>query len=73
VGQSDIEAFLHYGASMDARAQLLPILKVERLRWHPDKVQQLFCARVDETTMNKVTEMSQFVNQLYTYEQARRG
>ncbi|OJJ96292.1 hypothetical protein ASPACDRAFT_47063 [Aspergillus aculeatus ATCC 16872] len=73
VAQSDIEAFLHYGASMNARSQLLSILKVERLRWHPDKLQHLFCARVDETTINKVTEISQIVNQLYTYEQARRA
>ncbi|KAL4755841.1 uncharacterized protein BDW70DRAFT_167369 [Aspergillus foveolatus] len=73
VDQADIEAFLRYGVSLDAEAQLLPILKVERLRWHPDKIQHLFCARVDEATINKVTEISQIVNQLYTYEQARRG
>jgi flagellar biosynthesis GTPase FlhF len=71
VSPYDIEAFFGYGVSVSGRGQLLAILKVERSKWHPDKVQHLFGAQVDEPTMDRVTQISQIVNQLYTQEQAK--
>ncbi|KAL3483858.1 hypothetical protein BJX62DRAFT_230688 [Aspergillus germanicus] len=71
VSPYDVQAFFGYGVSISGRGQLLAILKVERSKWHPDKVQHLFGAQVDEATMNRVTQISQIVNQLYTQEQAK--
>ena len=46
--------------------QLLSKLKVERVRWHPDKVQQRFgCLRIDEGTLKGVTEVFQVMDRLY--------
>ena len=37
-------------------------LKAERVRWHPDKVQQRFGGGVDEGTMRVVTGVFQVVD-----------
>lgn len=42
------------------------VLKAERVRWHPDKIQQLFRGSIDEKTMRVVTEISQIINSLLT-------
>ncbi|KAL2823765.1 hypothetical protein BDW59DRAFT_162932 [Aspergillus cavernicola] len=76
LSQTDIDTFLRYGLSIDAgtanpSCQMPAILKIERVRWHPDMVQRLFCGRIDEEMMNAVTEISQIVNHLYGDEQAK--
>lgn len=51
----------------------LQALKLERVRWHPDKVQQRFGGAVDEGTMKVVTGVFQVVDGLVEEERKRRG
>jgi hypothetical protein len=51
----------------------LQALKVERVRWHPDKVQQRFGGAVDEGTMKVVTGVFQVVDDLVEEERKRLG
>ncbi|KAK7548176.1 hypothetical protein IWX49DRAFT_555615 [Phyllosticta citricarpa] len=44
---------------------LMDTLKKERVRWHPDKIQQRFGGGVDEATMKAVTAIFQVVDQLW--------
>lgn len=42
-------------------------LKIERIRWHPDKMQQRFGAvRMDEKTLRTVTAVFQYVDEYWT-------
>jgi len=41
------------------------VLKAERVRWHPDKVQQRFGGAVDEGTMKLVTGVFQVVDAVF--------
>ncbi|TGJ87695.1 hypothetical protein E0Z10_g1079 [Xylaria hypoxylon] len=41
-------------------------LKDERVRWHPDKIQQRLGGRVDEAVMRDVTAVFQIVDKLWT-------
>jgi hypothetical protein len=43
-----------------------PNLKVERVRWHPDKMQQLFRGRLESDVMQSVTAVFQLVDGLWT-------
>ncbi|KAL8350372.1 hypothetical protein RB598_005606 [Gaeumannomyces tritici] len=49
------------GAKADPRSRL----KDERVRWHPDKVQQRLGGRVDEALMRDVTTVFQIVDKLW--------
>jgi len=49
------------------------ILKMERVRWHPDKIMQRFVGqRLDEETMAKVTAVFQVIDGLWSEERERR-
>ncbi|KAI0408587.1 hypothetical protein F4802DRAFT_548043 [Xylaria palmicola] len=41
-------------------------LKEERVRWHPDKIQQKLGGRVDEAVMRDVTAVFQIIDKLWT-------
>lgn len=41
------------------------VLKTERVRWHPDKMQQRFGQHVDTETMKSVTAVFQIIDQLW--------
>lgn len=43
-------------------------LKAERVKWHPDKMQQRFSGRVDKATLEKVTAVFQTMDELYEEE-----
>lgn len=47
------------------------VLKAERVKWHPDKVQQRFAGAVDEGTMKIVTGVFQVVDALLEEERKR--
>ena len=51
----------------------LQALKAERVRWHPDKVQQRFGGAVDEGTMKVVTGVFQVVDDLVEEERKRKA
>jgi hypothetical protein len=71
----NIEAFMRHAplASGDDRSSAgrLQALKVERVRWHPDKVQQRFAGAVDEGTMKVVTGVFQVVDSLVEEERKK--
>jgi hypothetical protein len=67
----NIEAFFeHIPTSTDGDRTRLQLLKVERVRWHPDKIQHRFGGNVDQGTMKIVTGIFQIVDDLV--EQARK-
>ncbi|KAF2858238.1 hypothetical protein K470DRAFT_136307 [Piedraia hortae CBS 480.64] len=51
----DVEAFMRHA----------PRLKVERVRWHPDRMQRYFRGRLDEETTKQVTAVFQVVDSLF--------
>ena len=57
----NIEAFVRH-APGDDRKERLRLLKAERVRWHPDKMQQRFRGAVDEGTMKLVTGVFQVID-----------
>ncbi|QIX00818.1 hypothetical protein AMS68_006335 [Peltaster fructicola] len=42
------------------------VLKVERVRWHPDKIQQRFRGKADDDTMKTVTNIFQIIDAIWT-------
>lgn len=60
------ESLALVGGLGDGPRQLLSNLKMERVRWHPDKVQQRFGGLdIDEGTLKGVTEVFQVMDRLY--------
>ncbi|KAI9789657.1 MAG: hypothetical protein M1833_002274 [Piccolia ochrophora] len=61
--RDEVERFFSHAPGTD----LLGILKYERVRWHPDKIQQRFGGgqSVDETTLRAVTAVFQVVDSLW--------
>lgn len=50
----------------EPEADLRAVLKVERVRWHPDKVQQRFGSqRIDDETRKMVTAVFQFIDMMW--------
>ena len=70
--KSNIEDFMRRAPVSDilSREQ---VLKAERVRWHPDKVQQRFGGKVDEGTMKVVTGVFQVVDGLVEEERKKSG
>ncbi|KAK0252316.1 hypothetical protein B0A54_14117 [Friedmanniomyces endolithicus] len=68
--RANIEDFMRNAPADDERTKL-QVLKEERVRWHPDKVQQRFAGAVDEGTMKLVTGVFQVVDALFEEERAR--
>jgi len=66
----NIEAFMRHAPTNEDRSKL-QTLKAERVRWHPDKVQQRFGGRVDEGTMRLVTGVFQVVDSIFEEERKR--
>ena len=53
---------------------LLSTLKVERVRWHPDKIQHRYgVLGVDDKVMRSVTEVFQIVDRMWNEELERTG
>ncbi|PKY01379.1 hypothetical protein P168DRAFT_257800 [Aspergillus campestris IBT 28561] len=51
---------------VDSRDLLVATLKAERVRWHPDKIQQRYgVLGIDEAVMRSVTEVFQIVDELW--------
>lgn len=54
------------GAGNDSDSGLLSILKAERVRWHPDKIQHRYSALgIDEGVMRSVTEVFQIIDHMW--------
>ena len=66
----NIEAFMRHAPCKD-QEEKLRVLKAERVRWHPDKVQQRFGGAVDDGTMRLVTGVFQVVDSMVEEERKR--
>ncbi|WPH02864.1 Hypothetical protein R9X50_00573200 [Acrodontium crateriforme] len=66
----NVEEFMR-NPPLDEERSLLTVLKAERVRWHPDKVQQRFRGTVDEGTMKLVTGVFQVIDSLFEEERKR--
>ncbi|KAE8349458.1 hypothetical protein BDV28DRAFT_163617 [Aspergillus coremiiformis] len=68
VGREAIEEFMrHASGDGDREVDLLAVLKAERVRWHPDKIQHRYGALgIDEVVMSSVTEVFQIIDRLWT-------
>ncbi|KAF2270004.1 hypothetical protein CC78DRAFT_557446 [Lojkania enalia] len=63
VSKAEIEYF--FENSIAWKEDAVALLKVERVRWHPDKMQQRFGQHIDENTMKAVTAVFQVVDRLW--------
>ncbi|EAW14072.1 uncharacterized protein ACLA_071050 [Aspergillus clavatus NRRL 1] len=58
----------------DDSSDLLAVLKAERIRWHPDKIQHRYGALgIDETEMRSVTEVFQIIDQMWNETRAKQS
>jgi hypothetical protein len=64
VSNEETERFLR--SSPDWKADSAALLKVERVRWHPDKMQQRFGQHIDRDAMKSVTAVFQVIDRLWT-------
>lgn len=63
--RSNIEDFMrHIPREYDGRTKL-QLLKSERVKWHPDKMQQRFGGKVEDGTMKLVTGVFQVVDMIW--------
>lgn len=70
VGKEEVERFYRNAPQPTAtgqQADLGAVLKVERVKWHPDKIQQRFgSSGIDETTMKTVTAVFQVIDRMWS-------
>ncbi|KAF1822458.1 uncharacterized protein K489DRAFT_381217 [Dissoconium aciculare CBS 342.82] len=68
----NIEPFFeHMPVPADGDRTRLQLLKAERVRWHPDKIQHRFGGNVDEGTMKIVTGIFQIVDDMVEQQRKR--
>jgi hypothetical protein len=63
ISKEEIERFLR--SSKVWREDSVALLKAERVRWHPDKMQQRFGQHIDADTMKLVTAVFQVIDRLW--------
>jgi len=69
VALKEIERFFLYAptAGQPTEAQLSKVLKLERVRWHPDKIQQKLGGQdVEESVIQAVTEVFQVIDRMWS-------
>jgi hypothetical protein len=69
VGTKEIERFFLYAPSsgQPTETQLSKVLKLERIRWHPDKIQQKLGGQdVEELVIQGVTEVFQIIDRMWS-------
>lgn len=69
ITKEEIQRFFLYAPSsgQPTEAQLSKVLKVERVRWHPDKIQhKLGGQSVQESTMQAVTAVFQIIDRMWS-------
>ena len=69
VTTKEIERFFLYAptSGQPTEAQLSKVLKLERVRWHPDKIQQKLGGQdVEESVIQGVTEVFQIIDRMWS-------
>ncbi|KAL4893067.1 hypothetical protein BDV59DRAFT_193271 [Aspergillus ambiguus] len=75
VSRDAVREFMRHvpSASEDDDAELLAVLKAERVRWHPDKMQHRYgVLGIDEAVMRSVTEVFQIVDHMWSEAREKR-
>ncbi|KAI1772400.1 hypothetical protein F4818DRAFT_171247 [Hypoxylon cercidicola] len=75
VDSAAVKDFFVMGIGPDdegGEAEFLAKLKEERVRWHPDKIQQKLGGKVDEAVMRDVTAVFQIVDKLWSDARAKK-
>ena len=77
VGKKAVETFFMNAPQPDGKGEgvdLLAVLKVERVRWHPDKIQQRFGGLgLDQETVKTVTAVFQVIDRMWSDALEKRG
>lgn len=68
IEEKSVRAFFIQGLGLEKtnEAEFVAKLKDERVRWHPDKIQQRLGGNVDEDTMKHVTAVFQIIDRLWS-------
>ncbi|KAJ5805251.1 hypothetical protein N7474_011138 [Penicillium riverlandense] len=70
VAPASVEEFMRHAPP--PQEDLLSVLKTERVRWHPDKIQHRYgVLGIDEVVMRSVTEVFQIVDRMWSEERAK--
>ncbi|KAF2105926.1 hypothetical protein BDV96DRAFT_617605 [Lophiotrema nucula] len=64
VSKDQIDRFFEHSSAW--RDDATALLKVERVRWHPDKMQQRFGQHLNDETMKAVTAVFQVIDRLWS-------
>lgn len=71
VAPASVEEFMRHAPDS---ADLGVILKAERVRWHPDKIQHRYSGLgIDDVVMRSVTEVFQIVDRMWNEERERKS
>jgi hypothetical protein len=76
INSKEIGRFYLYGptSGQPIQAELGKILKLERVRWHPDKIQQKLGGQdIDESIMQAVTLVFQIIDRMWTDIREKKG
>jgi hypothetical protein len=67
INDTEVRAFFVHGLGLEDLGEQAFVAKLreERLRWHPDKMQQRFGAALDEHAMRNVTAVFQIIDKLW--------
>lgn len=77
ISRDAVENFIRHapadtGAGKNSDVSIANILKMERVRWHPDKIQQRYGALgIEEPVMQSVTEVFQILDHLWNEEKEK--
>ncbi|KAG5977874.1 hypothetical protein E4U55_006464 [Claviceps digitariae] len=73
VNEEDVRSFYVHGLDVDGigEREFVSKLKEERVRWHPDKMQQRLGGKVNSEVMRDVTAVFQIIDKLWTDMRAR--
>ena len=72
VSQAEVERFFKHAPESSGAEYNAALLKVERVRWHPDKVQQKAGpSTIDDETMRVITAVFQIIDQLWSTTRSR--
>ncbi|KZZ95299.1 hypothetical protein AAL_04530 [Moelleriella libera RCEF 2490] len=72
MNEKNVRAFYSLAQLLERRDELTSKMKEERVRWHPDKMQQKLGGQVDGAIMKDITAVFQIVDQLWSEWRSKR-
>lgn len=72
MNEKNVRAFYSLAQLLERRDELTSKMKEERVRWHPDKMQQRLGGQVDGAIMKDITAVFQIVDQLWSEWRSKR-